>query len=65
MKLSRKQFLAFMQTHPRCRVAMEACATAHHWALTLTAFGHNVRLIVPKLVKPYVKNQNDMAARVS
>lgn len=61
-KLSRKQFLTFMQTHPRCRVAMEACATAHHWARTLTAFGHDVRLIAPKFVKPYVKNQkNDMA----
>ena len=61
-KLSRKQFLAFMQTHPGCRVAMEACATAHHWARTLMAFGHDVRLIAPKFVKPYVKNQkNDMA----
>jgi transposase len=61
-KLSRKQFLAFMQTHPRCRVAMEACATAHHWARTLTELGHDVRLIAPKFVKPYVKNQkNDMA----
>ncbi|MFN3971801.1 MAG: IS110 family transposase, partial [Gemmobacter sp.] len=61
-KLSRKQFLAFMQTHPGCRVAMEACATAHHWARTLMALGHDVRLIAPKFVKPYVKNQkNDMA----
>jgi len=41
---------------------MEACATAHHWARTLTVFGHDVRLIAPKFVKPYVKNQkNDMA----
>lgn len=61
-KLSRKQFLAFMQNHPGCRVAMEACATAHHWARTLMALGHDVRLIAPKFVKPYVKNQkNDMA----
>lgn len=61
-KLSRRQFLAFMRTHPRCRVAMEACATAHHWARTLTASGHDVRLIAPKFVMPYVKNQkNDMA----
>jgi transposase len=60
--LSRKQFLAFMRTHPGCRVAMEACATAHHWARTLMALGHDVRLIAPKFVKPYVKNQkNDMA----
>ena len=61
-KLSRKQFLAFMHTQPRCKVAMEACATAHHWARTLTDLGHEVRLIAPKFVKPYVKNQkNDMA----
>lgn len=61
-KVSRKQFLAFMQAHPRCRVAMEACATAHHWARTLMSLGHEVRLIAPKFVKPYVKNQkNDMA----
>jgi len=41
---------------------MEACATAHHWAQTLTDLGHEVRLIAPKFVKPYVKNQkNDLA----
>lgn len=61
-KLSRKQFLTFMQTHPGCQVAMEACATAHYWARTLADLGHEVRLIAPKFVKPYVKNQkNDMA----
>lgn len=61
-KVSRKQFLAFMQKHPACLVAMEACATAHYWARTLSALGHEVRLIAPKFVKPYVKSQkNDMA----
>ena len=61
-KLSRKQFAVFMEAHPRCRVAMEACATAHHWARMLTGFGHEVRLIAPKFVRPYVKTQkNDMA----
>ena len=41
---------------------MEACATAHYWARTLADLGHEVRLIAPKFVKPYVKNQkNDMA----
>ena len=51
-KLSRKQFAVFMEAHPRCRVAMEACATAHHWARMLTGFGHEVRLIAPKFVRP-------------
>ena len=52
-KLSRKQFLEFMQSHPKCRVAMEACATAHYWARSLTVLGHEVRLIAPKFVKAY------------
>lgn len=43
-KLSRKQFLVFMQSHPTCIVAMEACATAHYWGRTLAAIGHEVRL---------------------
>lgn len=61
-KLSRKKFFSFMQSHPACIVAMEACATAHHWARTLLSIGHEVRLIAPKFVKPYVKSQkNDMA----
>ena len=61
-KLSRKQFVAFMRVQPGCCVAMEACATAHHWARTLMDLGHEVRLIAPKFVRPYVKNQkNDMA----
>lgn len=61
-RLSRKHFLAFMQMHPGCIVAMEACATAHHWARTLAAIGHEVRLIAPKFVKPFLKIQkNDMA----
>lgn len=61
-KLSRKQFLTFMQAHPRCQGAMEACATAHYWARTLGEFGHDVRMIAPKFVKPSVKNRkNDIA----
>lgn len=61
-KPSRRQLFAFMQTHQRCTLAMEKWATACYWARTLTDFGHDVRLIAPKFVKPYVKNQkNDMA----
>lgn len=43
-KLSRKQFLAFMHSQSECCVAMEACATAHFRARTLTDLGHEVRL---------------------
>ncbi len=61
-KLSRRQFEEFMKAQPRCRVAMEACGTAHHWARLLSALGHDVCLISPKFVKPFVKTQkNDMA----
>lgn len=40
-KLSRKQFLVFMQSHRACIVAIEACATAHYWGRTLAAIGHD------------------------
>jgi transposase len=41
---------------------MEACATSHYWAREITAFGHEVRMMPARYVKPYVKrNKNDMA----
>lgn len=41
---------------------MEACGSAHHWARELSKLGHEVRLIAPQLVKPFVKtNKNDAA----
>src|SRR3954466_3450790 len=61
-KLRRDQVLAFFASQPRCVVAMEACAGAHHWARELAALGHEPRLIPPPYVKPFVKRQkNDMA----
>jgi transposase len=61
-KLRRDQLLAFFAAQPRCIVAMEACAGAHHWARELAALGHEPRLIPPPYVKPFVKRQkNDMA----
>jgi transposase len=39
---------------------MEACGSSHHWARELSALGHNVRLIPPQYVKPFVKRaKND------
>lgn len=47
---------------PPCLVGMEACAGAHHWARTIAEPGHEVRLMPPAYVKPYVRRQkNDMA----
>ncbi|MDR6267722.1 transposase [Roseobacter sp. N2S] len=47
---------------PYCLIDMEACATPHHWAREITALGHDVRLIPPAYVKPYVKRQKNDAA---
>ena len=61
-KLSRAKLLPFLSSQPRCIIAMEACAGAHRWARDIQAQGHEVRLIAPPYVKPFVKRQkNDMA----
>lgn len=61
-KLSRLQFAKFMASLPACVVAMEACGTAHYWGRELTRLGHDVRLIPPVYVKPFVKRQKNDAA---
>ena len=61
-QLRRGQVLPFFGKQAPCLVGMEACATAHHWAREIAALGHEVRLMPPRYVKPYVKrNKNDMA----
>ena len=54
-RLHRKQMLPFFSKLPPCLIGVEACATAHHWARTLIAMGHEVRLMPPSYVKGYVK----------
>jgi transposase len=54
-RLHRKQMAPFFSKLPQCLIAMEACGTAHYWARTLAAMGHEVRLIPPSYVKAYVK----------
>ncbi len=61
-KLSRSQVLKFLAVHPRCIIAMEACASAHHWGRALGELGHDVRLIAPIYVKPFFKRQKNDAA---
>jgi transposase len=61
-RLARGELIAFFTKQPRCLVAMEACSSAHHWARELARLGHEVRLIPPQYVKPYVKrNKTDVA----
>src|ERR1700676_3083977 len=60
INLRRPQLLAFFKKLPPTEIAMEACGSAHQWARELTALGHEVRLIPPQYVKPYVKRgKND------
>lgn len=61
-KLSRPQFAKFCAEQSPCLIAMEACATAHYWARELKKFGHEVRLIPPIYVKPFVKRHKNDAA---
>lgn len=61
-KLRRDEFLRFVQSLPVCCVAMEACGGAHYWSREFLKMGHEVKLIAPKFVKPFVKsNKNDAA----
>lgn len=58
--VSRAQLRRFFTNLKPTLVGMEACGTAHYWARELSAMGHQVRLIPPQFVKPYVKsNKND------
>ena len=61
-QLRRSQMAQFFAHQPPCVVAMEACAGAHYWGRKLQGLGHQVRLIAPQYVKPYVKSQKNDAA---
>jgi transposase len=61
-KIRRPQFLQFMASQPLALVVMEACGSAHHWARELTTVGHEVKLIAPQYVRPFVKRQKNDAA---
>lgn len=59
-RLKRHQVLPFLANQPQCLVAIEACGGAHYWARKIKEFGHGVKMIHPKYVKPFVQvNKND------
>lgn len=62
-QLRRGEVLSFLAGLAPCLVAMEACGSAHYWARQVGALGHEVRLLAPSHVKPYVKRgrKNDAA----
>lgn len=61
-RFTRRKLLPFFAKLPSCLIGIEACATAHHWARELVALGHEVKLMPPAYVKPYVKRSKTDAA---
>jgi transposase len=60
-QLKRRYVLAFFEKLPSCLVGIEACASSHHWSRELRALGHNVRLMPPAYVKPFIALANKLA----
>ena len=59
-RLSRHDLIPFIAKLPPVLIGMEACGGAHDWARRFRAYGHEVKLMAPQFVKPYVKsNKND------
>lgn len=61
-QIRRSQMDAFFMELPRCRIGIEACPSAHYWSRRLISFGHDVHLVPPKYVKPFVKRSKNDAA---
>ena len=61
-RLRRSELTRFFSGISPCIIGIEACGSAHHWARELRRFGHDVRLMPPQYVRPYVKtNKHDAA----
>jgi transposase len=60
-RLTRDQFRDFMSRQPPSSVVFEACGSSSYWAREMHMLGHEVRLIAPQYVKPFVKRQKNDA----
>jgi error-prone DNA polymerase len=62
-QLRRSELIPFFERQARCTVFLEACGAGHHWGRLLSGLGHEVKLIAPEAVKPFVKRgkKNDAA----
>ena len=61
-QLRRSKMAEFFANLDPCLIGLEACGSSHHWARKLGEFGHTVKLMSPRFVKPYVKtNKHDRA----
>ena len=59
-RLRRSKLLEFFEKLQPSLIGVEACASSHHWARALKTLGHEVKLLPPAYVKPYVKRgKND------
>ena len=58
-RIRRDTLIALVGKMPACIVAMEACCGAHHLGRLFAAHGHDVRLMSPEYVRPYVKAQKN------
>jgi transposase len=58
----RAEMMRYFEKLPPTLVAIESCGSSHHWARLLLSFGHDVKLIPPQYVKPYVKRGKNDAA---
>jgi len=61
-RLRRREVLGFFADLPATVIGLEACGGAHHWGRSLSALGHEVKLLPPQYVKPYVKRGKNDAA---
>ena len=61
-KISRAKLIGAIEELAPAVIAMEACASAHYWGRRFLATGHQIRLINPRFVKPFVKGSKNDAA---